>query len=71
MSDDRGDNAASGRERELHNAAISEKVADAALCGIVHLPSGRTCTLPGAHAGSCRFASHEEAVTAVEVPPSD
>ncbi|MDQ1624162.1 MAG: hypothetical protein QOH19_2580 [Actinomycetota bacterium] len=30
-------------------------------CANVHLPTGRTCTLPERHPGSCRFVAPEEA----------
>jgi hypothetical protein len=44
------------RSREIHNATIDERTALAGLCGMTHLPSGRTCTLPAGHPGGCAFA---------------
>ena len=44
------------RSREIHNVAIDERTALSGLCGMTHLPSGRTCTLPAGHPGGCAFA---------------
>jgi hypothetical protein len=46
----------SGGERlEIHNCSVDEQMAEAHLCGRVHLPTGRTCALPEAHTGGCVF----------------
>ena len=45
-----------GRPRlEAHNAAVDEEHAQAGACALVHLPTGRVCTLPHNHPGSCQF----------------
>ncbi len=41
--------------QELHNVSINEDAADAGACGQVHLPTGRTCSLPDHHPGSCNI----------------
>jgi hypothetical protein len=46
---------------DVHNASVDEHVAQAGLCGFMHLPSGRTCVLPARHSGSCAFQSHPQA----------
>jgi len=40
---------------EMHNASVDEDVAAVGLCAQVHLATGRTCTLPHGHQGSCDF----------------
>jgi hypothetical protein len=49
------------RDREVHNTSIDEQVAAAELCGMTHLPSGRTCVLPANHTGGCSFEPIDEA----------
>ena len=49
------------RRLEIHNSCVDERLADAHLCALVHLPTGRTCILPIAHPGSCQFASPDQA----------
>ena len=44
----------------LHNTSVDEKVADAGACGQLHVPTGRTCTLPRRHRGSCSFVARDE-----------
>jgi hypothetical protein len=46
---------------DIHNASVDEVVAQAGLCGFMHLPSGRTCVLPARHPGSCSFEPHPTA----------
>jgi hypothetical protein len=46
---------------DIHNVSVDEQVAQAGLCGFMHLPSGRTCVLPARHPGSCSFRPHPEA----------
>jgi len=43
------------RNLDLHNAAIDELLARTGRCGAVHLPTGRTCSLPARHPGGCAF----------------
>ncbi len=50
---------------ERHNSSVDEQVADAGVCGQLHLPTGRTCVLPASHRGSCRFEPPEVARTVV------
>jgi hypothetical protein len=50
------------RSREIHNATIDERTALSGRCGMTHLPSGRTCTLPAGHRGGCAF-SHTGRIT--------
>lgn len=44
-----------------HVTHVREDVAVAGACGNVHLPTGRTCTLPVRHPGSCDFVAPEDA----------
>jgi hypothetical protein len=46
---------------DVHNASVDEHVAEAGLCGFMHLPRGRTCVLPARHPGSCSFQPHPRA----------
>ena len=46
---------------DLSSLHVREDVAMAGCCANVHLPTGRTCTLPKRHAGSCQFVGPEEA----------
>lgn len=47
-----------------HVTHVREDVAMAGWCGNVHLPTGRTCTLPVRHPGSCNFVGPEDAENA-------
>ena len=40
---------------EMHNASVNEDAARRGACAQVHLPTGRMCTLPHSHRGSCVF----------------
>ena len=40
---------------QAHNAETNSAAAERDLCGMTHLPSGRTCGLHARHAGSCDF----------------
>ena len=46
---------------DLSSPHIREDVAMAGRCANVHLPTGRTCTLPERHAGSCEFVEPRDA----------
>ena len=46
---------------EMHNASVDEYAAREGECAQVHLPTGRICTLPHGHKGSCLFTSPETA----------
>ena len=39
----------------MHNASVDEAAAMQGECAQVHLPTGRRCTLPHGHPGSCDF----------------
>ena len=41
--------------QELHNVSVDEDAVEAGSCGLVHLPTGRTCSLPSRHPGSCNI----------------
>ncbi len=45
---------------ELHNCSIDEVVALQGACGLIHLPTGATCTLEHHHLGSCHFVSRDD-----------
>lgn len=44
-----------------HSTHVQADLAMAGRCGNVHLPTGRICTLPERHHGSCEFVGPEEA----------
>ncbi|MCX6498726.1 MAG: hypothetical protein NTU93_07980 [Arthrobacter sp.] len=44
-----------------HVPHVREDVAMAGRCANVHLPTGRTCTLPVRHPGACNFVEPAEA----------
>jgi hypothetical protein len=44
-----------------HVTHVREDVAMAGRCANVHLPTGRTCSLPVRHPGSCNFVGPEDA----------
>lgn len=44
-----------------HVTHVREDVAMAGRCANVHLPTGRTCTLPVRHPGSCNFVGPGDA----------
>jgi hypothetical protein len=45
---------------DFHNLAIEETVAKQGACARIHVPTGRICTLPHKHSGSCSFVPPEE-----------
>jgi hypothetical protein len=45
-----------GERLDLHNASIDEPAAAAGRCGMIHLPTGRTCWARAHHADGCDFA---------------
>ncbi len=45
---------------DLSSLHVREDVAMAGRCANVHLPTGRTCTLPARHPGSCQFVEPED-----------
>ena len=48
-------------QSSTHVTHVREDVAMAGRCANVHLPTGRTCTLPVRHPGSCNFVGPEDA----------
>jgi len=46
---------------EMHNVSVDEYAAQEGKCAQVHLPTGRMCTLPHGHRGSCVFIPAEVA----------
>ena len=46
---------------EMHNASVNEDAARRGACAQVHLPTGRMCTQPHSHSGSCIFIPAEVA----------
>jgi hypothetical protein len=46
-----------------HVTHVRDDVAMAGRCANVHLPTGRTCTLPIRHPGACNFVGPAEAET--------
>jgi hypothetical protein len=51
---------------ETHNVSVDDHVAQAHLCGQIHLPTGRTCIGYTGHTGSCRFEAPERAYEVAE-----
>ena len=47
--------AAEGTRADVHNPSVDVHVAEAGMCGNVHLPSARICVLSSRHSGPCRF----------------
>lgn len=45
---------------EWHNPCVDEDVARAGACGLIHLPTGRTCMAKQRHHGSCDFAPRDD-----------
>jgi hypothetical protein len=47
------------QRQDLHNASVDEGVALQGACAEIHLQTGRTCTLPYGHEGSCQFVTRD------------
>ena len=45
----------------MHNASTDEDAARDGACALVHLPTGRMCTLRAGHSVSCDFVSADQA----------
>jgi hypothetical protein len=43
------------RDVDIHNTAVDERLAEHGYCGVIHLPTGRVCTLAARHSGGCEF----------------
>ncbi len=50
-----------GERTDSHNASVNKELAEAGLCGMTHLATGRVCVRPARHSGSCDFRTREEA----------
>ncbi len=50
-----------GSRPDLSSLHVREDVAMTGCCANVHLPTGRTCTLPARHPGSCHFVGPDDA----------
>lgn len=50
---------------DIHNRSVDESVAQAHLCGMTDLRTGRTCIRPARHPASCDFVSKDAARTIV------
>jgi hypothetical protein len=46
---------------EMHNSSVDHDAAREGVCAQLHLPTGRMCTLPHGHEGSCEFLPGEAA----------
>lgn len=55
------DGARSADLSSTHVTHVREDLAMAGRCANVHLPTGRTCTMPERHPGACSFVGPEEA----------
>lgn len=40
---------------DFHNISVEESTARRGACARIHVPTGRICTLPHQHPGSCHF----------------
>jgi hypothetical protein len=46
---------------DVHNVAVDTSAANAHLCGMTDLRTGRTCVAPVHHDGTCQWVSKDEA----------
>ncbi len=46
--------------REAHNASMDQRASKAGACAQIHLQTGRVCTLPHGHEGSCDFIAADQ-----------
>ena len=51
------------RDLDIHNATVDERLAGDGYCAIIHLPTGRICTLAARHPGGCEFTSRVPSTT--------
>ena len=54
-----------GRQ-DVHNSGVDTQMAAAHLCGQTDLRTGRTCTKPARHQGTCEFVPKDAAREAAE-----
>ena len=50
---------------DVHNRSIDERMAQAHLCGMTDLRTGRTCIQPARHPASCAFVPKDAALKIV------
>jgi hypothetical protein len=55
-----GSSPAPEAETAVHNASVDEDKRHEGVCAQVHLPTGRMCTLPSGHPGSCDFVAPDQ-----------
>ena len=48
------------KPREHSNPSVDQVIVELGACGLVHLPTGRTCVLPARHRGGCEFVPRNE-----------
>jgi hypothetical protein len=56
-----------GRQ-DVHNSGVDTQIAAAHLCGQTDLRTGRTCTKPGRHQGTCEFVPKDAAREVADDP---
>lgn len=57
---------------DVHNVAVDTTVANAHLCGMTDLQTGRTCIAPVHHDGSCQWVSKDQARHVIlDEPPTE
>jgi hypothetical protein len=54
-------------DNATHNNDANADAANAGLCGMTHLASGRLCLLPKQHAGGCDFRQENDIPGAIEL----
>jgi hypothetical protein len=57
---DQDPSSALERETAVHNASVDEDKRQQGVCAQVHLPTGKMCTLPNGHPGSCDFVAPDQ-----------
>ena len=51
---------------EAHNTSVDTVAAVVGACGQTHLSTGRVCTLPERHQGSCEFTPRDDVDRVIE-----
>jgi hypothetical protein len=51
----------------VHNSEVNTVAAEADLCGMTHLATGRLCLLPKRHPGGCDFRTEGDVEAATEL----
>lgn len=55
-----GPSPAPEMETAVHNASVDEDKRHEGVCAHMHLQTGRMCTLPNGHPGSCDFVAPDQ-----------